>query len=777
MYQLNMNVVYKGLTKLKSIYNQINPATLTGAIDIIVVEQPDGTLLASPFHVRFGKIGVLQTRHRVVNISINEEPVKDLQMKLGDQGEAFFVTDHKEGNIPPQLATSPFPTRPCTPTDGNSCDEKKSDESDGIEKKRRRKKRKRKDFHDNPHDFRDDQNLQESTIQVNRTSSPISNECSTIQEESYRNVVSDSELQENRSRENFCRENDKSENVKWGWGGLPNENHLSRDERGGTDDARVNFLTEINSNSKIKSSIDKNHDLTPDNDGSLFKTISTQKVQFDLEKDNCIKESSTKEEVIEVTNPVKKLNKNVIKTKKKSSGPLYLTEIDKLGPSQADLYLKVKKENEQSITIVNSSEQIRNVSPGCSDVDSGTGESWGMEISEQWNLDQMDISASLCGLQANVGQTEDYNTVMFDEERLSYEKFQLDPTSYLTNEKLVIKINRKYYTWKQAQPLLFSLLLFKRPLPETCISTTSVASQDSVQNSASPKKVSNSDLPNKGSWSWLFRRSSQQENIKSKDDKEVVDILQNEEKVKCADLKTDIEASKSDTTFEVENPNTISKNKKLMKTTRLTSSQLEDLKLHEGANSITFSVTTQYQGTKRCRANIYKWKWTDKIVVSDIDGTITKSDVFGQILPVVGKDWTQGGIANLYHNIGRNNYKFIYLSARAIGQASMTKDYLNWVNQHGVTLPPGPLLLSPSSLLTAFRREVIEKTPEKFKIACLKDIKSLFPVSEPFYAGFGNKNTDVISYKAVKIPKERMFTINHRGELVQEHLPRTYLTT
>ena len=48
---------------------------------------------------------------------------------------------------------------------------------------------------------------------------------------------------------------------------------LSRDERGGTDDARVNFLTEINSNSKIKSSIDKNHDLTPDNDGSLFKLV------------------------------------------------------------------------------------------------------------------------------------------------------------------------------------------------------------------------------------------------------------------------------------------------------------------------------------------------------------------------------------------------------------------------------------------------------------------------------------------------------------------------
>ena len=48
---------------------------------------------------------------------------------------------------------------------------------------------------------------------------------------------------------------------------------LSGDERGGTDNARVNFLTEINSQSKIKSSIDKNHDLSKDNDGSHFKLV------------------------------------------------------------------------------------------------------------------------------------------------------------------------------------------------------------------------------------------------------------------------------------------------------------------------------------------------------------------------------------------------------------------------------------------------------------------------------------------------------------------------
>ena len=36
----------------------INAATLSGCIDIIVVEQPDGVLKCSPFHVRFGKAKV-----------------------------------------------------------------------------------------------------------------------------------------------------------------------------------------------------------------------------------------------------------------------------------------------------------------------------------------------------------------------------------------------------------------------------------------------------------------------------------------------------------------------------------------------------------------------------------------------------------------------------------------------------------------------------------------------------------------------------------------------
>ena len=38
-----------------------------GAIDVIVVEQPDGSYLSSPFHVRFGKLGVLKAKEKIVS--------------------------------------------------------------------------------------------------------------------------------------------------------------------------------------------------------------------------------------------------------------------------------------------------------------------------------------------------------------------------------------------------------------------------------------------------------------------------------------------------------------------------------------------------------------------------------------------------------------------------------------------------------------------------------------------------------------------------------------
>lgn len=62
--------------------------------------------------------------------------------------------------------------------------------------------------------------------------------------------------------------------------------------------------------------------------------------------------------------------------------------------------------------------------------------------------------------------------------------------------------------------------------------------------------------------------------------------------------------------------------KKYAKTLRLTSDQLKQLDLKSGANTITFSLTAS--GVAACTARIFVWDNSDSIVVSDIDGTITK---------------------------------------------------------------------------------------------------------------------------------------------------------
>lgn len=199
-----------------------------------------------------------------------------------------------------------------------------------------------------------------------------------------------------------------------------------------------------------------------------------------------------------------------------------------------------------------------------------------------------------------------------------------------------------------------------------------------------------------------------------------------------------------------------------------------NLQLKEGPNDVVFSVTTQYQGTCRCHGTIYLWSWDDKIIISDIDGTITRclklhSSVLNVKTSQSGSSWPpiviNPRLLILCHAVGqtlwvtssprwvkigptrvsqasttksacecelqmctkgpccreqsystllsslRNGYKFMYCSARAIGMADMTRGYLHWVNERGTVLPKGPVLLSPSSLFSAFHRSENTKSP------------------------------------------------------------------
>ncbi|KOX67863.1 Phosphatidate phosphatase LPIN2 [Melipona quadrifasciata] len=433
----------------------------------------------------------------------------------------------------------------------------------------------------------------------------------------------------------------------------------------------------------------------------------------------------------------------------------------------------------------------------------------------------MNISLSLCGgLDSETGPSKE----VFHQNLLHFEDICTDPKLY-ENPNLVVKMNGKFYNWATACPIVMTYAVFQRHLPQSTIENLYAQCMSLPMHEE--KKQENNDKPESrsGYSSWFsWRRSAQppkksqelnqtdgsvvqlSEQMETKEhtpidetsnkelkiDQNVETIAVMETVEQSAKLTKDIVQTKksrdrdgegysgsedSDSNQNESQGVKIPKERRLYyestekyrKTLRLSSAQIASLNLKDGANEVVFSVTTAYQGTTRCKCHIYKWKWDDKIVISDIDGTITKSDVLGHILPIVGKDWAQSGVAQLFTKIKNNGYKLLYLSARAIGQAKVTREYLKSIRQGDLSLPDGPLLLNPTSLISAFHREVIERKPEEFKISCLSDIQALFPEgSKPFYAGYGNRINDVWAYRAVGIPTMRIFTINHRGELKHE---------
>lgn len=109
--------------------------------------------------------------------------------------------------------------------------------------------------------------------------------------------------------------------------------------------------------------------------------------------------------------------------------------------------------------------------------------------------------------------------------------------------------------------------------------------------------------------------------------------------------------------------------------------QLEKLNLSPGANTVSFTVESKIQGKQTIQGRIFLWDFNKRIIISDVDGTITRSDMLGHVLPRLGKDWAHKGIAKLYTAIKANGYEFLYLTSRPIGQADTTRDYIKSIVQ------------------------------------------------------------------------------------------------
>ncbi|VAH08157.1 unnamed protein product [Triticum turgidum subsp. durum] len=357
---------------------------------------------------------------------------------------------------------------------------------------------------------------------------------------------------------------------------------------------------------------------------------------------------------------------------------------------------------------------------------------------------------SLCGhlLRPGMGQTS--ADEVFQQHLVPEEDFKLSGPSIIKNANLIVRIGCNYFTWSKVSHVVLGKAVFG---PDFCVEPIDAIPVER-QETPNSRDDSLGLSPSRRwrLWPIPFRisRSLQRSNSDSSED-----IF----------LDTETVLSPMDEQAPANNKDQ-SPRKQFVRTLIPTSEQVASLNLKEGQNIVTFSFCTRVFGKQQVDAHIYVWKWNAKIVISDVDGTITRSDVLGQVMPLVGRDWSQSGVARLFSAIKENGYQLIFLSARAIVQAYLTKNFLFNLKQDGKVMPNGPVVISPDGLFPSLYREVIRRAPHEFKIACLEDIKALFPSDyNPFYAGFGNRDTDELTYKKMGISKGKIFIINPKGEV------------
>ncbi|KAG8068398.1 hypothetical protein GUJ93_ZPchr0005g16363 [Zizania palustris] len=358
---------------------------------------------------------------------------------------------------------------------------------------------------------------------------------------------------------------------------------------------------------------------------------------------------------------------------------------------------------------------------------------------------------SLCGHLLRPGMGLTPAEEVFQRHLVLEDAFKLSGPSIIKNANLVVKIDSKYFLWSKASHVVLGKTVFGLNFCAERIDAIPVEHQGTPSSREDSLGLSPSSRRWR-LWPIPFRisRSLQRSNSDSSED-----IFLDTESVLSPMDEQDPENDKNQ-----------SPRKQFVRTLIPSSEQVASLNLKEGQNIVTFSFSTRVLGKQQVEAHIYLWKWNAKIVISDVDGTITRSDVLGQVMPLVGRDWSQSGVARLFSAIKENGYQLLFLSARAIVQAYLTKNFLFNLKQDGKVLPNGPVVISPDGLFPSLYREVIRRAPHEFKIACLEDIKALFPSDyNPFYAGFGNRDTDELSYKKMGIPKGKIFIINPKGEV------------
>jgi phosphatidate phosphatase LPIN len=165
--------------------------------------------------------------------------------------------------------------------------------------------------------------------------------------------------------------------------------------------------------------------------------------------------------------------------------------------------------------------------------------------------------------------------------------------------------------------------------------------------------------------------------------------------------------------------------------------------------------------------NLYLYSHDDKIIISDVDGTVTTGEIKGVLSDLIfRKVPCHEGVCEFYRRLIKNGYKILYLTARSYRFYRWTKDFLgNRIKDYPDGLPDGPLLCSPYK----FETSVMLMSLEKMKLKILEVVKAVFLNNEPFVAGFGDKSSDIACYLGIGLKRSRIYMVSTGDKCVYRY--------
>jgi hypothetical protein len=388
---------------------------------------------------------------------------------------------------------------------------------------------------------------------------------------------------------------------------------------------------------------------------------------------------------------------------------------------------------------------------------------------------------SLCGHLLSEAQTREQAHAIFSDHIITFESFKADAASILQNPDLRFLVDGKICPFNSdIQAYLVSRVLFpsSQPLPLMCAWTQQTVPRGSRRVSERRESAAfwfgdveeedegDDDEEDEGSF------YPGQSNGSSDGGEDAQSRRWFHWFPRSASIGSESGKNANGPAFQpaVVPPSVDSPSLYFRKTLLPSQEQLAHMGLRHGTNDIEFVVAT-CTGSERVCAKLYLWPVSAKIIIAEIDGAISRvaptssSRRLSSLLTSKDKgsaDPHQGALA-FYARAAQNGYRIVYLTSRGLSQADLIHAKLQRgsLENRDLSLPNGPVLLSPDRLLASDNEDPLTSVTRDFKFAALNGIRTLFPQDvNPFYAAFGNTYADSVVFTQVGVFPGKVFLVD-----------------